>query len=85
MSDVLEEVVEVQEEFEEPIEFEVEEHEVVEAPEVKLFGRWTTSDVQVNDISLCDYLPVKDKFSKYLPHSAGRYQVNTPILKELCC
>jgi len=25
---------------------------VSEAPEVKLFGKWTTSDVQINDISL---------------------------------
>merc|ERR1712209_279268 len=48
---------------------------VAETPEIKLFGRWTTSDVQINDISLTDYLPVKDKYSKYLPHSSGRYQV----------
>ena len=25
---------------------------VVELPEVKLFGKWSTDDVQVNDISL---------------------------------
>ena len=31
-----------------------EDKEVVvsDAPEIKLFGRWTTSDVQINDISL---------------------------------
>merc|ERR1719320_940555 len=70
--------------------FQTESEEVVEVlvPEVKLFGKWTTSDVQVNDISLCDYLPVKDKYSKYLPHSAGRYQVKRfrkatcPIVKR---
>merc|ERR1712096_17043 len=62
------------EQAEDQFNFETVEDEVVEVPEVKLFGRWTTSDVQVNDISLCDYLPVKDKFSKYPPHSAGRWQ-----------
>ena len=25
---------------------------VSEIPEIKLFGKWTTSDVQINDISL---------------------------------
>ena len=25
---------------------------VSDAPEIKLFGKWTTSDVQINDISL---------------------------------
>merc|ERR1712179_702926 len=60
-----------------------------ETLEVKLFGRWTTSDVQINDISLTDYLPVKDKYSKYLPHSSGRYQVKRfrkaqcPIVERL--
>lgn len=62
---------------------------VAEAPEIKLFGKWTTSDVQINDISLTDYLPVKDKYSKYLPHSSGRYQVKRfrkaqcPIVERL--
>uniref|UniRef100_H2YXR5 Small ribosomal subunit protein uS7 n=1 Tax=Ciona savignyi TaxID=51511 RepID=H2YXR5_CIOSA len=77
---------------------------VAEAPEVKLFGQWTTSDVQINDISLtvrllaskrqvlysyADYLPVKDKYSKFLPHSSGRYQVKRfrkaqcPIVERL--
>lgn len=36
-----------------------------------------------------DYLPVKDKYSKYLPHSSGRYQVKRfrkaqcPIVERL--
>ena len=42
-------------------------------PEIKLFNKWSTDDVQVNDISLTDYIAVKEKFAKYLPHSAGRY------------
>merc|ERR1712048_89990 len=64
---------------------------VVELPEVKLFGKWSTDDVQVNDISLNDYIAVKEKFAKYLPHSAGRYQVKRfrkalcPIVERLAC
>merc|ERR1712241_1025434 len=62
---------------------------VAEAAEVKLFGRWSTQDVQVTDISLTDYIAVKEKYAKYLPHSAGRYQVKRfrkaqcPIVERL--
>merc|ERR1712121_371673 len=64
---------------------------VAELPEVKLFGKWSTDDVQVSDISLNDYIAVKEKFAKYLPHSAGRYQVKRfrkagcPIVERLAC
>ena len=44
-----------------------------ELAEIKLFNKWSTDDVVVNDISLTDYIAVKEKFAKYLPHSAGRY------------
>ena len=44
-----------------------------ELPEIKLFNKWSSDDVVVNDISLTDYVAVKEKFAKYLPHSAGRY------------
>merc|ERR1711924_214189 len=44
------------------------------ASEIKLFGKWTYDDVEVNDISLEDYIAVKGKHSVYLPHTAGRYQ-----------
>merc|ERR1712241_5856 len=62
---------------------------VPEAQEVKLFNRWSTAEVQVNDISLTDYIAVKEKYAKYLPHSAGRYQVKRfrkaqcPIVERL--
>ncbi|KAL3989482.1 ribosomal protein S7 [Acanthocheilonema viteae] len=46
-----------------------------EAPEVKLFGKWSLDEVHISDISLVDYIAVKGKSAKYLPHSAGRYQV----------
>ncbi|KAI8429752.1 hypothetical protein MSG28_000301, partial [Choristoneura fumiferana] len=40
-------------------------------PEIKLFGRWSCYDVQVSDMSLQDYISVKEKYAKYLPHSGG--------------
>ncbi|XP_038063459.1 40S ribosomal protein S5 [Patiria miniata] len=46
-----------------------------EVPEVHLFGRWSCDEVSVSDISLTDYIAVKEKYAKYLPHSAQRYQV----------
>ncbi|VDM57195.1 unnamed protein product [Angiostrongylus costaricensis] len=62
----------------------------IEMPEVKLFGKWSLQDVNVSDITLVDYIAVKDKCAKYLPHSAGRYQVmrfrkaGCPIVERLC-
>jgi len=43
--------------------------------EIKLFTKWTFDDVQISDISLHDYISVKQKFKyfQYLPHSAGRF------------
>ena len=40
--------------------------------DIKLFNKWSTEDVQVPDMSLQDYIAVKEKYAKYLPHSAGR-------------
>ena len=45
---------------------------LTEMAEVKLFGKWNCEDVQVPDMSLQDYIAVKEKFAKFLPHSAGR-------------
>ncbi|TNM93351.1 hypothetical protein fugu_018753 [Takifugu bimaculatus] len=62
---------------------------VAETPEIKLFGKWSTDDVQINDISLQDYIAVKEKYAKYLPHSAGRYaakrfrKAQCPIVERL--
>jgi len=53
------------------------------ANQIKLFGKWTCDDVSVEDISLTDYIPVKGKAAKYLPHTAGRYQVKR-FRKALC-
>lgn len=82
---------------------------VPDLPDIKLFGRWSTSDVQVSDISLTvsiffffhapfpnfnhflfqDYIAVKEKYARYLPHSAGRYamkrfrKAQCPIVERL--
>jgi len=44
------------------------------ANEVLLFNKWSSYDVTVNDASLVDYIPVKEKFAVFVPHTAGRYQ-----------
>ncbi|KAI6244010.1 30S ribosomal protein S7 [Aphelenchoides fujianensis] len=54
---------------------DVEEPQLIEMPEIKLFNKWSLNDVEVTDISLVDYIAVKEKSAKYLPHSAGRYQI----------
>lgn len=62
---------------------------VAELPDIKLFGRWSCDDVTVNDISLQDYISVKEKYARYLPHSAGRYaakrfrKAQCPIVERL--
>lgn len=70
----------------------VDETPIVVAPEVqdiKLFGKWSTDDVQVSDISLTDYIAVKEKYATYLPHTAGRYaakrfrKAQCPIVERL--
>jgi len=44
------------------------------ATEVKLFNKWPLDDIDVSDISLVDYIPVKGKYAIFMPHTAGRYQ-----------
>ena len=62
---------------------------VTQEHEVKLFGKWSTNDVIVSDISLGDYVAVKDKYSRYLPHSSGRFnkkrfrKAQCPIVERL--
>merc|ERR1739838_748104 len=63
--------------------------QAAEMPSVKLFGRWSTDEIAVNDISLTDYLACKDRYAKFLPHTSGRYQVKRfrkaqcPIVERL--
>ncbi|PFH36411.1 ribosomal protein RPS5 [Besnoitia besnoiti] len=53
------------------------------AAEAKLFGRWSYDDVNVSDLSLVDYIAVKDKACVFVPHTAGRYQKKR-FRKALC-
>ncbi|EFN51870.1 40S ribosomal protein S5 [Chlorella variabilis] len=59
------------------------------ANEIKLFGKWSFADVEVNDISLEDYIAVKPKYARFTTHSAGRFQkrrfrkAQCPIVERL--
>jgi len=59
--------------------------------EIKLFNKWSLVDVQVSDMSLHDYISVKDKHARFLPHSSARWQVkrfrkaHCPIAERLVC
>mmetsp|Transcript_51749 Transcript_51749/g.127044 ORF Transcript_51749/g.127044 Transcript_51749/m.127044 type:complete len:207 (-) Transcript_51749:111-731(-) len=70
---------------------ELEAGDAQELPTVKLFDKWSYDDVQISDISLEDYIALKQKFRyySYLPHTAGRYNVKRfrkaqcPIVERL--
>ena len=57
--------------------------------DVRLFNKWACDEVNVSDMSLQDYIAVKEKSAKYLPHSAGRYaakrfrKAQCPIVERL--
>lgn len=54
---------------------------------IKLFNRWESVDVEVKDISLIDYIQVRNAI--LLPHTAGRYaakqfrKAQMPIVERL--
>ncbi|CAF0905283.1 unnamed protein product, partial [Didymodactylos carnosus] len=58
--------------------------------DIRVFGKWSGAEVQISDMSLVDYI-LGAKQPKYLPHSAGRYQVKRfrkamcPIVERLVC
>jgi len=59
------------------------------ASEVKLFNKWAVDDINVNDTSLMDFIPIKGKYAVFVPHTAGRYQtkrfrkVTCPLVERL--
>lgn len=60
------------------------------ATQPKLFGKWSYSDIKINDICFQDYISVtKSESQVYVPHTAGRYQVKRfrkrecPIVERL--
>jgi len=60
------------------------------ASDIRVFGKWSGAEVQISDMSLEDYI-LGAKQPKFLPHSAGRYQVkrfrkaSCPIVERLVC
>jgi len=60
-----------------------------ELPQIMLFGKWSCEDVSVSDMCLQDYVAVKEKYARYLPHSAGRFaakrfrKAQCPIVERL--
>jgi len=59
--------------------------------DIKLFNKWSFDDIVITDISLQDYIAVKQKFKyfSYLPHTAARYnqkrfrKAQCPIVERL--
>lgn len=62
-----------------------------EVADIFVFGKWNPGEVQIKDISLTDYVGVKDKYAVYLPHTAGRYakkrfrKAQCPIVERVIC
>ncbi|KAJ1725460.1 ribosomal protein S5 [Coemansia erecta] len=58
-----------------------------ESASIRLFNKWSFDDVEIKDISLVDYLQVRNPV--YLPHTAGRYaarkfrKAQCPIVERL--
>eukprot|EP00729_Bicosta_minor_P022042 gene22042-24567_t len=52
---------------------EVEVAAEMDEPALKLFNKWDLEDIQVDDISLVDYVAVNEGASVVVPHTAGRY------------
>ncbi|OLL25680.1 40S ribosomal protein S5 [Neolecta irregularis DAH-3] len=58
-----------------------------EAGQIRLFNKWSYEDVEVKDISLQDYIQIRQPV--YIPHTSGRYAVKRfrkaqcPIVERL--
>jgi small subunit ribosomal protein S7 len=70
---------------EETVEPAVEEAPPHEAPELFLFGKWDSTDVQINDVGLARYISLKPVL---IPHTSGRHahkrfhKSNVPIVER---
>ena len=57
--------------------------------DIKVFQRWDCDEVEIKDISLNDYIAVKDNSAVFCPHTAGRYakvqfrKARCPIVERL--
>jgi small subunit ribosomal protein S5e len=58
---------------------------------IKLFNKWSYSNLEIKDLSVAPYLFVSEVFSAFIPHSAGRYnkkkfdRSKCPIIERLVC
>jgi small subunit ribosomal protein S5e len=58
---------------------------------IKLFNKWQYTNLEINDLSLAPYLFVSDRFSAFVPHSAGSYnkkkfnRSRCPIIERIVC
>ena len=70
---------------------EIENPEADNVATVKLFDKWSLQEesVRCQDLSIHDYVGIRNKCLRYLPHTAGRYQVKRfrkatcPIVERL--
>jgi len=53
-------------------------------PDIKPFRKWSSNDVQINDISPQDCIAVKEKYAKYLPYSMKRYILQSTTSYQVC-
>ena len=59
--------------------------------QIQLFNKWSYKNLEIKDISLHPYLAVTENHSKYLPHTAGRYnskrfhKASCPLVERLVC
>eukprot|EP00948_MAST-09A_sp_MAST-9A-sp1_P001508 g1508.t1 len=59
--------------------------------EIKLFGKWSFDDIEVNDLALMDYVATKSREAVLHPHTAGRYakkrfkKARCPLVERLVC
>jgi small subunit ribosomal protein S5e len=57
--------------------------------EIRLFGKWDFENVEVTDLSLVDYIALKNKAAQFVPHTSGRFQAKRfrkakcPIVERL--
>lgn len=49
----------------------------------RLFNKWSYEDVEVKDISLQDYIQIRQQV--YLPHTAGRFAVKRFRKAQVSC
>ena len=61
------------------------------ATDIKLFGKWSFDDIEVNDLALEDYIATTSRRAVIHAHTAGRYakqrfkKAQCPLVERLVC